>query len=488
MKKCRFLIILLIAGLLIAGIPVLATGESQGSFTLTIDNAQAGHSYTAYQIFIGDYADGTLSNIKWGASVIGASGMDASEYAEMLAEMDGQAAAQNVCQLVNLTAAGGYKTVAAQANSNETSAVFSELPAGYYLVADTTGGTANRQMAYILQVAGNVTVMSKGVTAPIPQKKVRDFRDTDGSFSDWQDSADWDIGDWIPFQLQATLPTSGYERYKKYYLAFHDTMETGFELIDPFNEGSIVVKVDGVEITKGYKVTRQNDGFIVEFADVKSAPVNAGPGSVISIEYAAQLACDAVIGSRGNKNGMFLIYPNDPEWDGTGKPSTSETPMDSVKVFTYDLYASKVDGEENPLKGAAFRLEKKASDVWFENALAVLNEDGTRFHFKGLGDGTYRLTEISTPGGYNTIEPVEFEIVASHDVLSDNPTLKSVRGVTSSDLEFAVNDGSLSVMIVNNAGVTLPSTGGAGTMLFYAIGSLLFLVAVIVLLIRRRIR
>ena len=489
MKKYTFSVVLLIMLLIIGSACAQATDEPQHSFTLTISNAQAGHSYTAYQIFVGDYADGTLSNIRWGESVVGAAEMDASQYAEELAEMDGQTAAQSVCRRVNLSAEGGYRTVAAQTGSNDTSAVFAALPAGYYLVADTTGEAADRQTAFILQVVGNVTVMSKGITAPVPQKKVRDFQDTDGTFSGWQDSADWDIGDWIPFQLQATLPTIGFEHYKKYYLAFHDTVGAGFELIgESFNEGDIVVKVDGVEITKGYKVTRQSDGFIVEFPDVKSAPVNAGPGSIVSVEYVAQLACDAAIGSRGNKNAMFLSYSDNPDWDGTGVPSTSETPVDSVVVFTYELYVSKVDGDGKPLKGATFRLEKRATDVWFENALAVLNEDGTSFHFKGLSDGMYRLTEIVTPGGYNTIEPIEFEIVASHDIQGDNPTLESVYGVTDSDLEFTVNDGTLSMTVVNNAGIMLPSTGGAGTTLLYVFGGILLLAAVIVLLIRHSMR
>ena len=488
MKKQRLLAMLLIAELFIICVFALAAGESQGSFTLTISHAQAGHSYTVYQIFTGDYNDGTLSNIQWGASVIGTAAMDASEYAEELAGMGGQAAAQKVSRLVNLSEAGGYRTVAAQTGSDETSAVFSGLPAGYYLIADTTGETVNRQTVFMLQVAGNVTVMSKGVTAPVPQKKVRDFQDTDGTFSDWQDSADWDIGDWVPFRLQATMPTTGYELYEKYYLAFHDTIEPGFELVPSFNEGDIVVKVDGVDITKGYRVTKQSNGFTVEFSDVKSAPVSAGPGSVISIEYAAQLACDAVVGSQGNKNGMFLTYYDAPAWDGTGVPPTGETTTDSVSVFTYELYVRKVDDEENPLQGASFRLEKKAGDFWFENALAVLNENGTVFRFNGLSDGTYRLTEVSTPAGYNTMKPVEFEIAAEHDALSDNPTLKSVRGVTSSDLEFTVNDGTLSLTVVNNSGVMLPATGGVGTTILYVIGGILLLAAVVVLLIRHYMR
>ena len=106
-----------------------------------------------------------------------------------------------------------------------------------------------------------------------------------------------------------------------------------------------------------------------------------------------------------------------------------------------------------------------------------------------MDDGNYRLTETKTPAGYNTVDPIYFTITAEHDVLSDNPALTSLSGnATTGELTFTPNttNGSLSADVVNRAGVTLPETGGMGTTLFYVAGAGLVLVAVVLLITRKR--
>ncbi|MFU1850484.1 isopeptide-forming domain-containing fimbrial protein, partial [Enterococcus faecium] len=71
---------------------------------------------------------------------------------------------------------------------------------------------------FILQVIGDATAQLKNDT-PTVQKKVKDTNDTAGTTTDWQDSADYDIGDTIPFQLKATLPAHISE-YDHYYVEF----------------------------------------------------------------------------------------------------------------------------------------------------------------------------------------------------------------------------------------------------------------------------
>lgn len=142
------------------------------------------------------------------------------------------------------------------------------------------------------------------------------------------------------------------------------------------------------------------------------------------------------------------------------------------------------------LTGAEFTLEKynKATDKW-ETITVVKNDDGTTFTFSGLDDGNYRLTETTTPDGYNTIAPIEFTITAEHDVLSDSPTLTSLSGdVTTGEITFAANatDGSLSADVINNAGATLPETGGMGTTIFCVLGGVLMLGAVVLLVTKKR--
>ena len=94
-----------------------------------------------------------------------------------------------------------------------------------------------------------------------------------------------------------------------------------------------------------------------------------------------------------------------------------------------------------------------------------------------------------TPAGYNTIAPIEFTVTAEHDVLSDNPALTSLSGnATTGELTFTSNttEGSLSADVVNKAGSVLPSTGGIGTTIFYVLGGVLVLAAVVPLVTKKR--
>ena len=64
-------------GLLLAAVMVLAMGvptfAASGEYTITINNALAGHTYQAYQVFAGDLSENeeTLSNVTWGDGVDG---------------------------------------------------------------------------------------------------------------------------------------------------------------------------------------------------------------------------------------------------------------------------------------------------------------------------------------------------------------------------------------------------------------------------------
>ena len=119
----------------------------------------------------------------------------------------------------------------------------------------------------------------------------------------------------------------------------------------------------------------------------------------------------------------------------------------------------------------------------------VKNEAGTTFTFAGLDDGNYRLKETTTPAGYNTIDPIEFTIAANHEITSDSFNLTSLEGtVTVGTITFTANttDGSLSSNVVNKSGATLPETGGMGTTVFYVLGGVLVVGAVVLLITKKR--
>ena len=473
---------------------------AETTYSITINNSAEGHTYEAYQIFTGDLSGTTLSNIVWGSGVSEAGQTalgDAAAKAEALkTEADAKAFAKEVASYLT-TAASSANTV------SDGNYVIFGLAAGYYLVKDQDGsltGDNDSYTEYIVKVVSNTTATPKS-DVPTVQKKVKDINDsTDDAMTGWQDSADHDIGDSVPFQLKATL-ADNVSSYTTYKVVFHDTQSKGLT----YNNDAKVY-IDGKE-TDGFTVTDtvNADGtttLTVSCDDVKA--LGAGNSSVITVEYTATLNENAVLGSAGNPNEVYLEYSNNPNKSEKGNNETGNTPKDVVIVFTYKTIISKVtknpdygpevEGSKEyiPLTGAEFTLEKynKETDKW-EAITVVKNDEGTTFTFSGLDDGNYRLTETKTPAGYNSIDPIEFTVTAEHDVLSDNPALTSLSGnATTGELTFTPNttEGSLSADVVNKSGSTLPETGGMGTTLFYVLGGGLVLVAVVLLVTKKRMK
>ena len=219
--------------------------------------------------------------------------------------------------------------------------------------------------------------------------------------------------------------------------------------------------------------------------------VNANTKVVVT--YNATLNKDAVLGAAGNPNEVYLTFSNNPNKGGEG--NTGKTPTDKNIVFTYKTVVNKVDQDKKSLAGAAFKLEKKQSDgTYTEVKNLTLNDDKTTFTFTGLDDGVYKLTETTTPAGYNTITPIEFTISARHDVTSDDPKLLTLSGdKKSGEATFTAGkntdgslDGTLTTDIVNKKGATLPSTGGMGTTVIYIAGAALVLGAGAALILKKK--
>ena len=511
MKHSKKLASLLLALVMALSLAVTAFADESTTYSITINNSTAGHTYEAYQIFTGDLATNeagnkVLSNIVWGSGVSEAGQTalgDAAAKAETLkTEADAKAFAKAVAPYLT-TAAGSANTV------TDGKYVISGLAAGYYLVKDQDGsltGDSDSYTEYIIQVVGNVTATPKS-DVPEVQKKVKDINDsTDTTKTDWQDSADYDIGDSIPFQLKATL-ADNVSSYTTYKVVFHDTLSKGLT----YNKDAKVY-IDGTE-TNGFTVTAtvNADGITtltVSCDDVKA--LGAGNSSVITVEYTAKLNENAVLGSAGNPNEVYLEYSNNPNKSEEGNNETGETPKDVVIVFTYKTIINKVDSETKPLTGAAFKLEKLikgedgAADAWTTIKEFAVDGTTTSFTFSGLDDGQYKLTETKTPVGYNTIDPIYFVIEATHGETADVPTLKTLNAYLtdangnkqtemkdgeSVNIDLGTVDltaGSITTTVVNKSGSELPSTGGIGTTIFYVLGGVLVLAAVVLLVTKKR--
>lgn len=490
MKRVKRVLALLAALALVLAMAVPAFADEANLYTISVP-AGSNHTYQVYQIFTGDYSsDGKLSNIKWGKNSNSREGANvgskvSEDVLNQLAAVAGKSDEDKLAvieQYANLSE-NGMDTVSASKSI--------KVAAGYYLFKDTTTGISGN--TYIAEVVGNVLIKAKNSHVPGFEKKLKDKNDTtDNDFGGWQDVADHDIGDAIPFKLEGTVPADYDAEYTSYYFAFHDEEEDGLT----FNKDSVKVSVDDSVITTGFEVkTSTNDGcsFEVVFSDLKAID-DVRAGSKIRVEYTATLNDKAVIGGNGNLNRAKLQYSNNPR----NVESKGETVWDNVVVFTYQVvvnkYANSV-GENNKLPGADFTLTKKLNGDTTKVIAAVKSPDGKQFTFKGLDDGEYTLTETVTPDGYNTIDPMTFKVNANHEITWEgagdrNTLLKSLTGnKVTGEITFAENanvNGSLVTDIINKSGTVLPSTGGMGTTVFYVVGGGLMAVAVVLLVTKKR--
>lgn len=442
------------------------------SYTITVEGATAGHTYEAYQIFKGDLFDSTLSNITWGSGVTQFTfnnSTDAATIAEGLKEANAAAFAKEAGKHLTATIAG---TGTHAITVNE---------AGYYLIKDKNDSQTGKHDAYtsfVLKVVKNTSFKPKSAI-PTVLKKVKDRNDKTGLETDWQDSADYDKGDKVPFQLTATLP-SNYDAFQEYYLEFVDTLSAGLS----YNKDAKVYVVNGdsrQDITASFTVSEDGSSFkINNLKAVQGVTITAT--SKIVVEYTATLNDQAVIGKKGNPNEVALTYSNDPNALGKGEESpTGETPKDKVIVFTYKTIINKVDQDQKALKGAGFTLYKLVKGDNGEEKYQIVQEikagDTTSFEFVGLDAGDYKLSETTTPGGYNTIADIMFSIVAQHETESDDPQLTSLTVEKATGFTTDTEAGTVSATIVNKKGSILPSTGSIGTTMLYVFGVMLMIVS-----------
>ena len=488
MKALKKAMSVLVSLLMIFTFALPAFADSATTYTITAPATM--HQYEIYQIFTGDLNGNILSNVKWGKNGTGTEGqaVDSAIITELTAV--NSKSDREKLDVVEQYAKLDSTPVATISNGAAYSAA-----AGYYLIKDkdnTVSGT-DTYTTYIVQVVGNVTISPKG-NVPSFVKKVKDTNDTTGATSDWQDSADYDIGDAVPFMLQGTV-AQNYDAYKEYYFAFHDVAEKGLTFLPK----TVTVYVDNVKIDSGYDVKTDalTDGctFEVVFKDLKKIN-GVHAGSVIRVEYSATLNADAVPGSQGNVNKAKLEFSNNPneQQTGVGKPGTGETPWDNVIVFTYQVVVNKVKANGDALPGAKFTLEKVLNDNSKKLVAVVKNTEGTTFTFKGLDDGDYILTETVTPARYNTIAPITFTVTADHKIewntgtRTDILTSLTTGNTASGNVTFTADlgKGSLTTDVVNQSGATLSSTGGIGTTIFYVIGGLLMAAAAVLLITKKR--
>ena len=492
------------AAMAVAGFAGAASATAADTYNITVPQTDS-HTYSVYQVFTGDLSDGTLSNIKAGKNFNSdntnhKSAADAAaEIAQVSASSDNTTKLAAIAPYVDLTGAAFGEVSANTALP---------APAGYYLFKDQNAVTGNNDAAtlFIVRVNGPVTVNRKA-DKPTFEKKVKDVNDSTGDESRWQDSADYDVNDEVPFQLTATLPTNeaDFAAYETYKLVFHDNQSAGLT----FKPETVVVKYEGTTLNPesytldqnptGHDFDQNTTGHTFDITitnakavkDANGSAITVAAGGKFTVEYKSELNENAVIGAVGNPNEAYLEFSNNPNVGGGD--NTGKTQPDKVIVFTYQLDINKTFNGGTPDDNDLPRFELYKLDKETNATITDLGEvsitktaDGKyTASFTRVDDGMYKLVETHTPAGFNTAADTRFEITAEHDVKSDDPQLTELKINTTAGNTTA---GTVVADVVNQKGSNLPSTGGMGTTVLYAAGAAIVLVAAfgIAFAVRRR--
>ncbi len=533
MKK--FLALALALALCFAmAIPAMAAETT----TLTMKDVTPGHTYTVYQVFTGDVSiaevDGKevkrLSNVQYGQSYTGKKGNVPQD--ELTAIDDANAFAKGLLDKNVLS-----NPVSTDWNGSDLSVV-----PGYYVVVDNgvtdgEGQKPDANSAYIVEIVGPTTITPK-TTIPELDKEAK--RAEDPNYSE-NDAITSEIGKLVEFRLTAKVPAKELPKYAvankdgeagTYKLVFHDTMSEGLTFVE-FKDvmyGEVKVEdINYVAVSEGQTITITiEDLFDIIGRDETKWKTDDAGNIVITATYTAKLNEKAIVNNGDSTDGTnfnkaHLEYSNNPNDEGTGN-----TPEDKTYVYSFKLDITKTADKSEAeggevLAGAGFTLYRVTTDENGKEVLTelsfkvikegdstvkyVLAEDGEegaeseirsgedgKLNFTGLEAGKYKLVETTVPDGFNkcadryiTISATVTETETGSDL--SNVTIEQVEidGTTGEGNEGTVEESNGTALnIINKSGTLLPSTGGIGTTIFYAVGAALVVGAGILLFVKKR--
>ena len=522
MKHAKRLVSLLLTMVMLLAMGVTSAFAAGSDGSITITNATVGKEYSVFKVFDLTYStndDGTtnvaytytkngesdtfLDALQDGGSpfaltetttsgvyrVTLAAGKTASDVSTFLSE-----------QKDKLTAAGTETAV----NSELT---FDNLDYGYYFVTSEVGAVLT-----IDSTLPNVEIVDKN------QKPDWDNEDPENPDGDHPGKVIIDadgnkvtentanFGDTVNFSIAVNATAYVGDQQATYYY-ITDTLADGFSAAS-----NIKVKVGGVEKTLGtdYKLDQNGNTFTVTVPYDEAYGANAK----IEVTYSATVLNTAVLAGSGNLNTANFTY--DTKKPGTDTPDPDTTPNfpeDNKKTTTTYVYALgivKVDPEGNTLEGAEFSVTDADNATIYATATDTkgvyeyctkdtagavkqfATDDNGVLVIKGVKAGSYKVTEQVAPKGYNLLQgstTVEATLKGEYTTtittyLDTDGKVTEEETQSTKTYEAAANVAGL--VIVNNKGTELPSTGGMGTTLFYALGGVLVVGAAVLLVVKKR--
>ena len=442
--------------------------------TIIVDNPVANQTYTAYKIFDVTY-DSTRTNYSYTIKTTSEWYSTVNAYAET--EGNG---------LTLTGVAGDDTTFVVSTSTGFSAAAFANAlkaamsgKTGTTLTADgTTVKATNLDLGYYFVTSTNGALCN--LTTTNPSVTIHDKNDI--PFNKVDDKESVDVGEIVTYTITGKVPD--YTGFTTYTYLVTDTMSEGLTF-----HKNVKVTVGGTDVTSDCTITYDKDNNANKFT--VSIPVLNNKytiGAEIEITYTAVVNENAV--AKIGNNAATLTYSNDP----IDTSKTTTTPEDKETVYSAKVVINKyVKGSNTEkLAGAEFVLYKEVkadgSDTttkyyykWNETdkkvewttdkaqtTVKTTNDEGAA-SFYGLKDGTYYLEEIKAPAGYNLLKaPVQVTVNGA------NATTANLSSLT------------VTGNVENSSGAELPETGSMGTTIFYVLGSVLILAAVVLLVTRKR--
>lgn len=442
---------------------------------ITVQNTIKGHTYSIYRIFNlvsfkNDATDKAYSyklSEKWTGFTSNSFSVNKNGYIEWKAgETEAVAAAFAVEAKAYIASHSSTVTPDYTQTASGESVEFDNLPLGYYLVSTSVGSLCSLDTT-----DKTAEIREKNGVPSVDKEIVENGNDVKSNNAG--------IGDKVNYKVTINVTAGNTSNY-----VLHDTM-TGLD----FNNDVKITSAKSGQLTTEYtvKTTGQTDGCTFEIVFDDSVLV---AGDTLTVEYSGTVNASAVIGGEGNKNESHLQFG-----DKNTPSSETKTYVWKVNVHKYTVEKTGETTSEKALAGAKFVLsrgnesEKEYAVMtgnkvtsWekeFSNATVLVTDGTNDLIYEGLDAGNYQLIETEAPTGYNKLKnPIDVVITASNGSAT----------ITYRDADesgYATATGA-TVKVLNNAGTTLPTTGGIGTTIFYLIGGGLMVAAAVLLIAKKR--